>query len=209
VTIRLVVADDHTVLREALAGLLDRQNDMTVLGQASDGREAVDLVRAKTPDVALLDVAMPGFDGLWALEELRLDVGTRCLMLSMNAEPELIRQSAQSGACGYVTKDAATDELLGAIRAVARGRHYFNVKPAAPPSSPPISGLSCLGSLSAREREVFVLVALGHTSKEIGKQLNISPSTVDVYRSRLMKKVGVTTRAELVQLALAHGMLTG
>ncbi len=200
--IRLIVADDHAVLREALAGLIDEQEDMSVVGQAADGREAVALVQSLCPDVALLDLGMPRFGGIWALEQLRETPETRCLILSMTNEPLVIQKATRAGACGYVTKDATAHELLEAIRAVARGRHYFNLSPTAPATR------SAIEQLSERERDVFRYVALGHTSKEIGEMLSISPSTVDVYRSRLMKKIDVSSRADLVQLALANGLLT-
>ncbi|MCB9595122.1 MAG: response regulator transcription factor [Sandaracinaceae bacterium] len=205
-TIRIVIADDHVVLRHSLATMLGAQVDMVVVGEASDGPSVVALVGEHHPDLVILDLTMPGGGGLAALQEIRAQSpGTRCLVLSMHDEPAALHRVLQAGGGGYVTKRASAQELLRAIRSVASGGAYFNI--VMPDTGPAPATLALVESLSPREREVFLRVARGFTSKEIAAELGIRHTTVDVYRSRLMKKLGVTSRAELVDLALQAGLM--
>ena len=206
--IRLAIADDHAVLRQALGALLEGQTDMIVVGQASNGAELVELVDRERPDVVILDLTMPGGGGLGALRSIReRGSDARCLVLSMHDEPSTLHRVLEAGGDGYVTKRASTEELLHAIRSVASGGAYFSVGMSERGAS--AANLERLTALSQREREVFERVARGFTSKEIAAELGIQQTTVDVYRSRLMKKLGVSSRAELVELALDAGVMTG
>lgn len=204
--IRLVIADDHVVLRQSLATMLCAQHDMVVVGEASDGRSAVDLVEQHLPDLVILDLTMPGGGGLVALQQIRaLAPETRSLVLSMHDEPAVLHRVLQAGAGGYVTKRASAEELLRAIRSVAAGGAYFNM--VIPEAAPAVESIALVESLSPREHEVFLRVVRGFTSKEIAADLGIRQTTVDVYRSRLMKKLQVVSRAELVDLALTAGLM--
>lgn len=210
--ISILIADDHAVLRAGLRMLLDAQPDMVVVGDVGSGAEL--LARAETlrPALILLDLSMPGLGGLQVLPLLRKMVPqTRILVLTMHDDESYLAQALRDGASGYVLKKAADSELVAAIHAVMRGDVYvhpsFNrsllddILPAEASTGSPWEGLS------EREREVLLLVARGYTSAKIGEQLSISPKTVDTYRARGMEKLGVRSRAALVQFALSHGLL--
>lgn len=213
-TIRIIVADDHTVLRAGLRMLLDAQIDMTVIGEAGSGAELLGLTSQIQTDLILLDLSMPGLGGLETLPLLRkICPDIRILVLTMHDDEGYLRQALREGASGYVLKKAADSELIAAIRAVMRGEVYVHPSltrtlledllpaQAADHSNP-------WDSLSDREREVLLLVARGHTAAKIGENLNLSSKTVETYRARGMEKLGLRSRAALVQFVLSHNLLS-
>ncbi len=214
--IRILLADDHTVLRTGLAALLNARGDMVVVGEAADGAELLTLAETTNPDVILLDLTMPRLGGLEALPLLRQRVPTtRILILTMHQDEGYLRHAIKGGASGYVLKKAADVELITAIQAVMRGDVYVHPSMTrvlfdeiAPESAHSTNGeIDPWATLSEREQEVLQLVALGHTSKEIADQLVVSAKTVDTYRARGMEKLGLRSRAALVRFALARGLL--
>jgi two-component system response regulator NreC len=212
--VRVLLADDHAVLRSGLRLLLTSQNEYDVVGEASSGTETLSLAEQLQPDLILLDLSMPALDGLDALPTLRkLVPSAHILILTMHDDPQYLRQALKHGASGYVLKKAADAELLSAMRAVLRGEVY--VHPSMTrilledilPDAHNMDGEISWESLSDREREVLRMVALGHTSAEIAGQLNLSAKTVETYRARGMEKLGLRTRAALVRFALQKGMI--
>ncbi len=210
-SIRLLIVDDHQLVRSGLRRLLEAEDDIEVEeDEAGTAHDAIRLARLHKPDVVLLDVVMPGGSGLDAIPEiLEAAPKVKVLALSMQDDPSYVRQAFAAGASGYVLKEAADDELLAAIREVAGGGNYVDhqlgsrlaahdVKAAAAKDSDP---------LSDREREVLRLLALGFTNQEIAKQLFISVRTAETHRARIMQKLGLTTRAELVRVAIERGLL--
>jgi two-component system response regulator NreC len=215
---RILLADDHAVLRAGLRLLIEAQADMTCVGEAGDGVETLAQAERLQPDLVLLDLSMPRLGGLAALPEIRRKVPTaRILVLTMHADDEYLRQCLKGGAAGYVLKQAADQELLLAIRAVMRGEVYIH--PAMTRGllgdlvdrSRDLTGLGrsgrSEGTLSEREAEVIKQVARGHTNQEIADQLSLSVKTVETYRGRAMEKLGLTSRAALVRYALERGWL--
>jgi DNA-binding NarL/FixJ family response regulator len=203
VTISVLVADDHAVMRDGLKSVLEAAG-MRVVGEAGEGREAVRRVIETRPDVALLDIAMPGLNGIEAAAQLRSKCpGTRIVMLSMHSTSEHVHRALEAGAAGYLLKESAAAEIVAAVRSVHAGRRYL---------SPAVAGLerhagtSPLERLSARERQVLQLVVEGRSSAEIAAIVHLSPKSVDSYRSRLMRKLGVADVPALVKFALAHGL---
>jgi two-component system response regulator NreC len=212
--IRVVLADDHVVLRAGLRALLEAEMGIEVVGEASTGDEAVDLARELKPTIVVMDLSMPGSGGLEATRRIvALGLETRVLVLTMHAEEEYLVPVLEAGASGYLTKTAADRSLIEAIRVVARGEVFLppqatklllrEYRAASSSEGPP----GPLHQLSAREQEVLALTAEGYSSKEIGEKLFISPKTVDTYRSRIMEKLGLNHRAELVRFALRAGLL--
>jgi DNA-binding NarL/FixJ family response regulator len=210
--IRVLLADDHAVLRGGLRALLGLEPDMEVVGEVSTGEEAIERVRALRPHVVVMDLAMPGMGGMEATRQvMALDVGTRVLILTSHAEEEYLLPVLEAGASGYVQKTSADRDLILAVRTVARDEVFLypsatrlllrGYKTAGHGENDP------LHDLSEREREVLKLTAEGYGSGEIGRKLFLSPKTVDTYRSRLMQKLGLTHRAELVRFALETGVL--
>jgi DNA-binding NarL/FixJ family response regulator len=210
---RILLSDDHAVLRSGLRLLLDAQTDLKVAGEASDGREALRLVDELQPDLILLDLTMPGLSGMEALPALRkMCPGARILILTMHDDEGYLKQALGNGASGYVLKKAADNELISAVRAVLRGEVYVHpsmTRALLADLLPDSSGAAAdpWDALTDREQEVLTLVALGHTSAEIANRLSLSPKTVETYRARGMEKLGLRSRAALVQFAIAHGLL--
>lgn len=213
--IRVLLADDHAVLRSGLRLLLTSQNEYEVVGEASGGTETLSLAEQLQPDLILLDLSMPSLGGLDVLPTLRkLTPLARILILTMHDDPQYLRQALKHGASGYVLKKAADVELLSAMRAVLRGEVY--VHPSMTrilledmlPESQYAQKEDTWGILSEREQEVLKMVALGHTSAEIAEQLSLSAKTVETYRARGMEKLGLRTRAALVKFALQEGLIT-
>ena len=212
--IRVLVADDHAILRSGLRLLIQGQPDLEVVGEAGDFGEVIRLAGILSPDVITLDLGMPGGSGLAAIERLRaVAPSVKIVVLTMHDDPAYVRSALAAGAVGYLAKSAADAALIGAIRAVHRGRVFIDVEGGAPgssllaPSSGEAGAQAPIATLSAREREVLVLVAQGHTNQAIADRLRLSVKTVESYRSRLMQKLGLTNRAELTRLAMELGLL--
>jgi DNA-binding NarL/FixJ family response regulator len=204
--IRVLVVDDHAVLRTGITALLERESDIAVVGQAANADQAVIRARALQPDVILLDVVMPRKSGFEVLPELR-DVApdARVIMLSMQTSPSAIRKALNAGASGFVGKHASDLDLMAAIRRVADGSRYVDPELAGDLVVPDTA--ACTEALSERERDVMFMLALGYTNQEVAEQLYISIRTVDTHRAHLMRKLNLRTRAELVLYALAHGLI--
>jgi DNA-binding NarL/FixJ family response regulator len=214
VTIRVLVADDHTIVRQGVVSLLEAGGDCEVVAQASDGMEAVERALQTHPDVAVLDIGMPRLSGLEAVRRIHQEAPKiRVLVLTMHEEEEYVVHLVRAGASGYLVKDSAAGELLAAVRALARGHGYFGPyaarvlaeqyrHPRDPDAAP-----DPYGTLTAREREVFHLVVDGKTTKEVAKTLGISPKTAENHRTRLMEKLDVHNTAELVRYAARRGLL--
>jgi DNA-binding NarL/FixJ family response regulator len=214
--IRVLLADDHAVLRAGLRLLIDAQPDMQVVGEAGDCQEALEKVRALTPDVLTLDLTMPGGNSIKIIERLRQGCPhTQVLVLTMHDDPAYLRAVMAAGGAGYVVKTAADAQLLNAIRAIQQGRIVVDVN-LPRPTGPLAAGTGVesgsrrstgFASLSAREREVFTLLAQGHTNQEMARRLALSVKTVETYRARIAEKLGLRTRAEIVRCALEVGLL--
>jgi two-component system response regulator NreC len=209
--IRIVIVDDHAVVRSGLRLLLNAQHDLEVVGEAGNAREAIFEVRAAKPDVVLLDVVMPGESGIQALPQVLHEApGAKVLMLSMQDDPNYVREAFAAGASGYVLKEAVDAEVVAAIRDVAAGNQY--VHPALGARMVAADALAQAAAaadpLSDREREVLAMLALGHTNQEIAQQLFISVRTAETHRAHIMRKLQFSTRAELVRYALEHGHLS-
>ncbi len=204
--IRIVLADDHQVVRSGLRLLLDAEDGMEVVAEASDVDGARRYVRGHHPSVLVLDLNMPGGSSLQAIPEIRRESpDTQIVVLTMQQEPAFAREALSAGALGYVLKEAADEELVEAVRNAAAGEHYLNPRlgariASAPPPGPP-------DDLSQREAEVLRLIALGHTNAEIAEQLFLSVRTVETHRSHIQQKLGRSTRSELVGYALEHGLV--
>lgn len=201
--ISVLVADDHAVMRDGLASVLEAAG-MRVVAQAADGREAVRRAVETKPDVVLLDIAMPLLNGIEAAAQLREKCpGARVIMLSMHSSSEHVHRALEAGAAGYVLKESAAAEIVAAVKSVHAGRQYLSQAVRAFERR---AGASPLARLSAREREVLQLVVEGRSSAEIAALVHLSPKSVDSYRSRLMKKLGVADVPALVKFALLHGL---
>jgi len=210
---RILIADDHAILREGVRALLATADDIEVVGEAADGREAIELAQKLEPDAILMDVAMPGLGGLEATLEIRkLVPRTKILVLSQYGEPEYVRRFLKAGVSGYVLKKAAGADLVAAIRAVMRGGLVLDpevARTAVQENGPPEAGEApdAYESLTDREKQVLKLVAEGHTNKEIADQLGISVKTAMSHREHVMLKLQVHNRTELVRFALRHGVI--
>lgn len=213
--IRVVVADDHAILRAGLRMLINAQVDMTVVAEAQDGIEAVEAIQRTEPDVAILDVTMPRSGGLDAIKEIvSRSRSTRILLLTMHEEPAYLRTALSAGASGYVLKKSVDADLLTAIRAVYKGRTYVDselaevlVRDAISPDASDRDGSAARSLLSDRELQVLKLVAEGFSSREVAEQIFVSTKTVETYRSRFAEKLGLKSRAQIVQYALNLGLL--
>ena len=209
-TIRVLIVDDHAVVRSGLRHVLEAESDIEVVGEASDMSEAVLEARAQKPDVVLMDVVMPGSSGIEATPAVLKEAPeAKVLVLSMQDDPRYVREAFSAGASGYVLKEAADTEVVGAVREVADGGSYVH----------PTLGARLVTAeaeerareeddpLSEREREVLRLLALGHTNQEIAESLYLSVRTVETHRSHIMQKLRLSNRAELVRYAIDRGFL--
>ena len=209
--IRIIVADDHHLVRESIVSLIEKWEDVKVVGEAADGHETLKLVRQKRPDVAIVDIAMPLMNGLEAARQIEsLDVETNVVILSMHSDEAVVRLLLRSGVKGYVLKNSVAEELLIAIRSVSKGETYL---------SPPIAQTvlseylrtdsanapsTIIERLSSREREIVQMVVEGHTNKTVAQLLNISTKTVEKHRAALMRKLKVRSLPELILIATKH-----
>ncbi len=208
--IRVLVVDDHAVVRSGLRLVLEREDDMDVVAEAGSAEEGVRAARLEKPDVVLLDVVMPGGSGIDAAAEIIAAAkGAKVLVLSMQDDPSYVREAFAAGASGYLLKEAADAELVHAVREVAGGGRYVHPTLGARLAQAEVDAARRAADdpLSEREREVLRLLALGHTNQEIAQQLYISVRTAETHRAHIMQKLGLGTRAELVRYALANGML--
>ena len=207
---RILVADDHTLVRAGLTSLIARLSDMEVVGEAADGRNALRMVRELKPDIVLMDIAMPGLNGLEAAERIHsLEPQTKIIILSMHASEEFVAQALKAGASGYLLKDAATTELDMALKSVAMGQFYL---------SPAISrqvvdnylrgGPMGLEVLTPRQREILQLIAEGKSTRDIADTLHLSVKTVETHRTQLMERLDIYDTAGLVRYAIRKGLVT-
>jgi DNA-binding NarL/FixJ family response regulator len=212
--IRVVLADDHAVVRAGLRAVLSVARDIEVIGEAKNGREAVTMVERFKPDVVVMDLSMPELDGTAATKEIvTKGLATRVLVLTMHTEEEYLVPLMEAGAAGYLVKSAADRDLVDAVRAVAHGDMY--VHPSAgrilarnlTKKDPAKTERERFDKLTQRERDVLRLVAQGYSAPEIGERLFISPKTVDTYKQRIQEKLGLAHRSDYVQLALKLGLL--
>jgi DNA-binding NarL/FixJ family response regulator len=212
--VRILLADDHTVVRQGLRKVLEERPDWEVIAEAGDGREAVRLAEQHKPDVAILDVAMPLLNGIEATRQITKRLpATRVLVLSMHADEAYVTQILQAGATGYLLKDSADVDLLKAVGEAAQGRSFFSPAIARVMLDDYVRQLADKGvtdryeALSAREREIFQLIAEAKTNKEIAALLNVSPSTVETHRAHIMEKLDLHSAAEIVLYAVRRGVI--
>ncbi|HZX95609.1 MAG TPA: response regulator transcription factor [Myxococcales bacterium] len=208
--LKVAVIDDHPVYRAGLRAVLSTQGDLLVVAEAADAQAGYAMLEEAQPDLVLLDVVLPGADGITAAREiLRREPNRRLLMISMRVEEHTVADALAAGALGYAGKDQPLEELLEALRTVAQGRTYL-------PPHVSAEGVERrlrrgregpLGALSRREREVFALLVQGHTNEKVAQQLGISRRTVETHRSRILRKLRVHSAAELIHLAARHGLL--
>ena len=208
--IRVLIVDDHALVRSGLRLLLESEEDITVEDEGGNAEDAVRLARLHKPDVVLLDVVMPGRSGLEASPDIRAAAPkAQILVLSMQDDPSYVREAFASGASGYLLKEAADAELVAAVREVAAGNRYVHPALGArlAAAEAEAQARAAADPLSEREREVLRLLALGHTNQEIAKMLYISVRTAETHRAHIMQKLRLSTRAELVRYALQQGLL--
>jgi len=213
--LRILLGDDHTLVRHGLRKILEEQPDWQVVGEASDGRDAVRQAQAVQPNVAILDIGMALLNGIEATRQIvRRSPDIQVLILSMHANEAYIIQALKAGAKGYLLKDSADTELVRAVAAVAAGKSFFSPAVAKVMLDDYVRHLSEKGivdrleSLSEREREIFQLVAEGHSNKEVADLLSISPATVETHRAHVLQKLDVHSTAELVLYAVRRGVIS-
>ena len=213
-SIHILLADDHTILRAGLKMMLNAQPDMEVVGEAQDGRQALQEAQRLHPDIILMDITMPDMNGIEATKQIKRQIpDVKVLILTMHENDEYVYQALRAGASGYMLKEAADTELINALHVVQSG--YFYLSPAA--QSIMVGDYlqrvhageekDSYSSLTEREREILKLVAEGHTNNQIAERLVISPKTVDTHRTHIMDKLSLHSRAELVKYAMRRGLL--
>ncbi len=210
--LRILLADDHKIVRDGLRNLLEKDPDILVVGEAEDGREALQLARALSPDVVVMDIAMPELNGIEATRQILAEAqGVKVVALSMHSDKRYVSEMLKAGASGYLLKDCAFEELITAIRTIAKGKIYL---------SPGIAGVvledyirkgaktdaSVFSLLSDREREVLQLMAEGKTTKEVAAHLNVSVKTVETHRMHIMTKLDIHSIAALTKYAIREGL---
>ena len=209
--IKVLLADDHSIVRAGLRRIVEESGEMQVVAEASDGREAIRLVNATTPDVAVIDISMPGLDGLEVISQLQTQhPELPILVLTMHEEGQYVVRAIQAGAMGYLTKQSAPEQLVSAILKIYGGQRYITDEAAeslALKVAKGSDGTSPLDSLSMRELQVLRRLALGHTNREIARAYHISIKTVDTYRARLLKKLGLRNNAELSRFAIQNRLI--
>jgi DNA-binding NarL/FixJ family response regulator len=207
--INVIIADDHNLVREGIRALLEKAEDITVVGEAENGQDALDLVQTVQPDVLVMDIAMPGMNGIQVLEQLReMELPTQVVILSMYADEIFVRQALQNGAKGYLLKGSFKEELLLTIRAASRGATYLSPSVSESVLTPPASSApSPADQLTPREHELLQLIAKGHTNAEIADLLNVSIKTVERHRTNLMTKLDARNIVELIRVAVRHRLI--
>lgn len=209
---RVVIADDHTIVRQGLRSLLSAAGGFSVVGEAADGREALAVVERLQPEVLLLDLSMPGLNGVEALRRVKeVSPRTRVLVLSMHAGQDYVRPAVRAGAAGYLVKGAGLDRLLEALQAVASGGTFYGPEAQAvlAATAPGRAVEDSLELLTGREREVLQLVAEGKSNRDIGELLGISPKTADAHRTNIMRKLDLHDAQALTRYAVGRGLVTG
>jgi two-component system, NarL family, response regulator NreC len=213
--LRIVLGDDHTIVRHGVRKILQERRDWEVVAEAGDGREAVRQILELEPDVAIVDIGMPMLNGIEVTRQVaRRASGVRVLILSMHAEEAYITQALQAGATGYLLKDSADTDLIRAVTDVAAGRSFFSPAVAKVMLDDYVRHLADKGivdryeTLSEREREIFQLIAEGHSNKEIAELLSISPATVETHRARILQKLDLHNTAEVVLYAVRRGVIS-
>jgi DNA-binding NarL/FixJ family response regulator len=206
-SIRILLADDHRLMRQGLRSMLEEQADLQVVGEADDGRTAVRLASESQPDAVIMDITMPDLNGIDATRQIHADnPGIKIIALSMHSERQFVSEMLAAGASGFLPKDSPVDELLAAIDSVIRGNVFLSPKVSADGHpAPPAPGMFC-GTLSPREREVLQLVAEGKNSKEIAQLLELSCKTVEGHRRQVMEKLQLFSVAELTRYAIREGI---
>ena len=214
-TLRILLADDHTIVRHGLRKILEENRDWQVVAEAGDGREAVRLAGDLQPDVAILDIGMPLLNGIEATRQISRRVPqVKILILSMHSDEAYIIQALQAGARGYLLKDTADAELIDAVVAVTRGKSFFSPAAAKVMLDDYVRRLQERGitdrydTLSEREREIFQLIVEGRTNKEIAEMLGVSPSTIETHRAHIMEKLDVHSAVEMVLYAVRKGIIS-
>jgi DNA-binding NarL/FixJ family response regulator len=213
-TTGIILADDHRILRDGLRAIIEKQPDMEVLGEAENGRDAVELVHVKKPDIVIMDISMPDMNGIEATRRIIAACPeTKVLALSMHADRRYVMEMLQAGAAGYILKDAASEELVHALNAIRDGHKYLCHKIAdvvlrdyMDLASKQVK--SAFSLLSPREREVLQLIAEGKSTKDIASLLRVSVKTVETYRKQMMDKLGMHSIAELTKYAIREGLIT-
>ncbi|MBN1972743.1 MAG: response regulator transcription factor [Sedimentisphaerales bacterium] len=210
-SIKIILADDHTMLRQGLSRSFEQEEDITVVGQAQDGYSAIDLVRELLPDIVIMDIGMPGLNGIETTWRIVKDYpGVKIIGLSMHSSDKYVREMFKAGASGYLLKNCSFEELVEAIRAVMAGKTYISpaigdmiIKEYAGKEG---EGKTAFSLLSQREREVLQLLAEGKTTKQIAQKLHISPKTVEAHRLRIMDKLHIDNIAQLTKFAIQEGL---
>lgn len=207
--INVIIADDHNLVREGIRALLEKAEDIAVVGEAENGKEALELVLAKQPTVLVMDIAMPGMNGIQVLEKLReANLPTHVVILSMYADEIFVRQALQNGAKGYLLKGSFKEELLLTVRAASRGATYLSPSVSETVLTPPSSQTpSPADQLTPRELELLQLIGKGHTNAEIADLLSISIKTVERHRTNLMTKLDARNIVELIRVAVRHRLI--
>lgn len=208
-TTKILIADDHAVVRQGFRRILDSQDDLEVVGEASTGREVIEKTDELRPDVILMDVSMPELNGIEATRRIKKDARfTHILALSMHKDNVYVREILRAGATGYVLKDCVEDELVQAVRAVAHGEAYLSPGVASAVLTDYRKHVTDpIDLLSSREREVLQMLAEGKTNKEVATVLNLSVHTVDAHRGRIMEKLNLHSIGELVRFAMRNGLI--
>ncbi len=209
--IKVLLADDHSIVRAGLRRIVEESGDMQVVAEAADGREAIRLVNKTTPDVAVIDISMPGWDGLEVISQLQTQhPKLPILVLTMHEEGQYVVRTIQAGAMGYLTKQSAPEQLVSAILKIYGGQRYITDEAAeslALKVAKGSNGTSPLDSLSMRELQVLRRLAMGHTNREIARAYHISIKTVDTYRARLLKKLELRNNADLSRFAIQNRLI--
>lgn len=212
-TVTLLLVDDHPLIRQGLRHLLEGEPEFKVIGEAGDGLEALILVERLRPNILVVDMMMPGLNGLEVLRQIKhISTDTRTIVLSMQSADAYVIEALKNGAAGYVLKETGPSELVNAVREVTRGNQYLSIK-----ISERLQGSGrkimdtpsdAYETLTTREREIFQMTAEGRTSQEIGDKLTISPRTVEVHRSNLMTKLGLRNQTDLIRFAIKRGIIS-